>query len=228
MTPDQLTSFNLQFITHFNDKYTYLDSAKLALDGGCKWIQLRMKEASDEEVEAVAKELKPLCKQNNAIFLIDDRVELCKKLGADGVHLGKNDMHPADARKILGEGFIIGGTCNTIEDVHRIASDVDYIGCGPFRYTTTKKNLAPVLGLKGYTDVVWNMRCEGINIPIVAIGGITVNDIPAILETGVNGIALSGTILNAEDPVKATKDILDTIFASPTRSYLFGDVNEDI
>ena len=228
MNADQLFKFNLQFITHFNDKYSYLDSANLALQGGCKWVQLRMKDASDEEFMGVAKEVLPLCKKNDAVFLVDDRVELCKKLGADGVHLGKNDMHPADARQILGPDFIIGGTCNTFDDVQRIANDVDYIGCGPFRYTTTKKNLAPVLGLKGYTDIVWEMRSQGINIPIVAIGGITCADIPQILETGVNGIALSGTILNADDPVKEAKNVLSTIFASPTRSFLFGDTNEDI
>ncbi len=228
MNADQLFKFNLQFITHFNDKYSYLDSANLALQGGCKWVQLRMKDASDNEFMAVAKEVLPLCKKNDAVFLVDDRVELCKKLGADGVHLGKNDMHPADARQILGPDFIIGGTCNTFDDVQRIANDVDYIGCGPFRYTTTKKNLAPVLGLKGYTDIVWEMRSQGINIPIVAIGGITCADIPQILETGVNGIALSGTILNADDPVKEAKNVLSTIFASPTRSFLFGDTNEDI
>lgn len=228
MNADQLFKFNLQFITHFNDEYSYLDSANLALQGGCKWVQLRMKDASDDEFMAVAKEVLPLCKKNDAVFLVDDRVELCKKLGADGVHLGKNDMHPADARQILGPDFIIGGTCNTFDDVQRIANDVDYIGCGPFRYTTTKKNLAPVLGLKGYTDIVWEMRSQGINIPIVAIGGITCADIPQILETGVNGIALSGTILNADDPVKEAKNVLSTIFASPTRSFLFGDTNEDI
>ena len=228
MNADQLYKFNLQFITHFNDLFSYSDSAKLALEGGCKWIQLRMKEASDGDVEAVARELMPLCKKNDAVFLLDDRVELCKKIGADGVHLGKNDMHPADARKILGDGFIIGGTCNTFDDVLRVKDDVDYIGCGPFRYTTTKKNLAPVLGLDGYKDIVWNMRSQGINTPIVAIGGITCADIPKILETGVNGIALSGTILNAGDPVAEPRNLLSTIFASPTRSFLFGDVNEDI
>ena len=228
MKIEQLNCFNLQFITHFNDKYSYLDSARLALEGGCKWVQLRMKDASDEEFESVANEVLPLCRQHDAVFLVDDRVELCKKLGADGVHLGKNDMHPADARQILGPDFIIGGTCNTYDDVLRVKDAVDYIGCGPFRYTTTKKNLAPVLGLKGYTDIVWQMRCEGINLPIVAIGGITCADIPEILNTGVNGIALSGTILNAENPVDETKKILDAIYMSPTRAYLRGDVNEDI
>ena len=85
----------------------------------------------------------------------------------------------------------------------------DYIGCGPFRFTTTKKNLSPVLGLEGYRSIVLQMKEKGIDLPIVAIGGITFEDIPAIMETGVNGIALSGTILQAADPVAETKRIVN-------------------
>lgn len=206
-----IDKFALQFITHSNDKYNYLQSAELALKGGCKWIQLRMKDAPIDEIEDIALKIKPLCKENNAIFLIDDHVELCKKVKADGVHLGKNDMRPADARKILGQDFIIGGTCNSYDDILQIKDDVDYIGCGPFRFTTTKKNLAPVLGLDGYRNIVWNCRSNGINIPIVAIGGITAEDIPDILKAGPDGIALSGTILNASDPVSETERVIRAI-----------------
>ncbi len=209
---DWMNSFPFQFITHYNDKYNYFQSAELALKGGCKWIQLRMKEASLEEIEVMALRIKPLCKEYNAIFLIDDHVEICKKVNADGVHLGKNDMNPAEARKILGNQFIIGGTCNTYDDILSIKDSVDYIGCGPFRFTTTKKNLSPTLGLDGYRNIVWNCRSNGINIPIVAIGGITVNDIADILQSGPNGIALSSTILNAEDPIKETEKIAKIIF----------------
>lgn len=80
---------SLQFITHQTENYSYLESARMALEGGCKWIQLRMKEASPEEVEAVALQLKPLCKAKEAILILDDHVELAKKLEVDGVHLGK-------------------------------------------------------------------------------------------------------------------------------------------
>lgn len=206
-----IDKFALQFITHSNDRYNYLQSAELALEGGCKWIQLRMKDVPVEEIKPIALKIKTLCKEHNAIFLIDDHVELCKKVGADGVHLGKNDMNPAEARKILGVDFIIGGTCNTYEDILKIKDDVDYIGCGPFRFTTTKKNLAPVLGLDGYKEIVWNCRSNNINIPIVAIGGITAEDIPDILNAGPNGIALSGTILNSPDPVSETENIVRII-----------------
>lgn len=181
----------------------------MALEGGCKWIQLRMKDASDDEVRQAAAEIQPMCKEHEAVFLLDDRVELAKELHADGVHLGKNDMPIDEARRILGEEYIIGGTANTFEDIQRIAAQgADYIGCGPFRFTTTKKNLAPVLGVEGYRDIIAKMRNAGINIPMVAIGGITPDDIDEILATGVQGIAVSGTVLNADDPVAMMKSLL--------------------
>ena len=181
----------------------------MALEGGCKWIQLRMKDASDDEVRHAAAEIQPMCKEHEAVFLLDDRVELAKELHADGVHLGKNDMPIDEARRILGEEYIIGGTANTFEDIQRIAAQgADYIGCGPFRFTTTKKNLAPVLGIEGYRDIIAKMRNAGINIPMVAIGGITPDNIDEILATGVQGIAVSGTVLNADDPVAMMKSLL--------------------
>lgn len=200
----------LQFITHFTDTYSYYDSARMALEGGCRWIQLRMKDAALEEIEQEALRIQSLCKSYEATFIIDDHVELVKKIHADGVHLGKNDMPVAEARNILGKGFIIGGTANTFEDVKMHSeAGADYIGCGPFRFTTTKKNLSPVLGLEGYRLIVSQMKESGIRLPIVAIGGITFEDIPAIMETGVTGIALSGTILRAEDPVAETRRIIN-------------------
>lgn len=198
----------LQFITHSTEQYTYLDSARMALEGGCRWIQLRMKEASTDEIRSVALEVQPLCQAYGAVFILDDQVELAKELGADGVHLGKMDMPVDEARRILGDSFIIGGTANTFGDVERLyRKGADYIGCGPFRYTTTKKNLSPILGLEGYQCIIQQMREKGINLPVVAIGGITDDDIPHILQTGVNGIALSGTILRAEHPTEKMKTI---------------------
>ena len=199
----------IQFITHETGSISYVEGARMALEGGCKWIQLRMKDASDDEVRQAAAEIQPMCKEHEAVFLLDDRVELAKELHADGVHLGKNDMPIDEARRILGEEYIIGGTANTFEDIQRIASQgADYIGCGPFRFTTTKKNLAPVLGIEGYRDIIAKMRNAGINIPMVAIGGITPDDIDEILATGVQGIAVSGTVLNADDPVAMMKSLL--------------------
>ena len=192
----------VQFITHRNECFGYVEGARMALEGGCKWIQLRMKGATDDEVRAAAAAIQPLCKQHEAVFVIDDRVALAKELKADGVHLGKNDMPVGEARHVLGEDFIIGGTANTFEDIERLHREgADYIGCGPFRFTTTKQNLAPVLGLNGYFTLVNRMRAAGILLPVVAIGGIRFEDIPDIMRTGVRGIAVSGAVLGAPDPV---------------------------
>ena len=200
----------VQFITHYTERHSYLDSARMALEGGCRWIQLRMKESPTAEVEAVARKVQRLCKEHEAIFIIDDYVDLAKKLEADGVHLGKNDMPVAEARRTLGEGFLIGGTANTFEDIQaHCRNGADYIGCGPFRHTTTKKNLSPILGLEGYEGIIRRMEEEGISLPVVAIGGITAEDIPAIMRTVVDGIALSGTVLRAENPAEEMRRIIN-------------------
>ena len=202
----------LQFISHYTERYSYLDSIRLALEGGCRWVQLRMKDATDDEVRPIAMAAQQMCREAGATFIIDDRVELVRELHADGVHLGKNDMPIREARKILGPEFIIGGTANTFDDVKlHYESSADYIGCGPFRFTTTKQKLAPVLGLDGYRSIVSQMRAANINIPVVAIGGITEADIPAILATGITGIALSGTVLRADNPAQEMKNIINII-----------------
>ncbi|CCZ12104.1 thiamine-phosphate synthase [Prevotella sp. CAG:1092] len=202
----------IQFITHSNNRYSYVDGARLALEGGCRWVQLRMKEATEAEFMAAAAEIGRLCKEHGATFVLDDHVEWVEKTGADGVHLGKNDMPIDEARKILGSDKIIGGTANTFEDVERLyRQGADYIGCGPFRFTTTKKNLSPVLGLEGYQHIVDQMKSHGINLPIVAIGGILESDIKSILATGVSGIAVSGGILNAENPAEEMQRFLKLV-----------------
>lgn len=199
----------IQFISHYTERYTYLDGIRLALDGGIKWVQLRMKDASDADFLRTGKEVRRLCDQYGATFIVDDRVELVREIGADGVHLGKKDMPIAEARKILGNDAIIGGTANTFEDIvtHYRAS-ANYIGCGPFRFTTTKEGLSPTLGLEGYRNIMKKVLGSGINIPVVAIGGITAEDIPAIMQTGIAGIALSGAILRADNPIEEIKKIL--------------------
>lgn len=205
-----MNNYKLQFITHHNDRYSYIDSARIALEGGCRWVQLRMKEASEELFEETALAVQSMCREHGATFIIDDNVALAKRIGADGVHLGKRDMPIAEARKILGEDYIIGGTVNTFEDIANAlrTAPPDYFGCGPYRYTTTKSNLAPTLGIEGYGAIVEQMRKHNISIPIVAIGGIGKEDIPAIIACGVSGIALSGSILNAQNPIDEMQNVL--------------------
>lgn len=169
-----------------------------------------MKDATDAEVAEMAREIIPICRDNETILVIDDRVDVVMETKVHGVHLGKNDMEPAKAREFLGPHAIIGCTANTSDEILALARlDIDYIGLGPFRFTTTKEKLAPTLGLEGYRRIVSEVRAAGCELPIVAIGGITSDDVPALLETGVNGIAMSGAIINASDPAATVRSILD-------------------
>ena len=203
----------LQFISHYTERYCYLDAIRMALEGGCRWIQLRVKGATDEEVRPMAIEAQALCRHHEAVFIIDDRVELVQAIKADGVHLGKNDMPVDQARQLLGDAYLIGGTANTFDDIERLSRQgADYIGCGPFRFTTTKEKLSPLLGLEGYTILLQQMSEHHITTPLVAIGGITPADIPALTACGIQGIALSGTILRADNPVEAMREVVQLIF----------------
>ena len=208
-------NYRVQFITHYNERYSYVDSARIALEGGCRWIQLRMKKASEQLMEEAALIIQQMCKNCGATFIIDDNVALAKKINADGVHLGKNDMPVAEARKMLGDKFIIGGTVNTFDDIlqHLQVGAPDYFGCGPFRFTSTKKNLAPVLGCEGYKCIISKMRENNIAIPLIAIGGIDQDDIAQLIGCGVNGIALSSSILNAQNPIDEMNEIMTILNA---------------
>lgn len=207
----------LQFITHPSDKYSIAEEVQMALEGGCRWIQLRMKDASDEEVRETALQLIEMCKEQDAFLVIDDRVDVVNDLKVSGVHLGKEDMDPLEARELLGPHAIIGITANTAADIIRYkGKDVDYVGLGPFRHTETKKRLAPVLGLEGYRAIVKEVREAGVDLPIVAIGGITLDDVDDIMSTGVNGIAVSGAIINADDPVDYTSKIMKRLLGEPS------------
>lgn len=205
----------LQFITNESDKYSHLEGAKLALEGGCKWIQLRMKKSSREEIISVAQELKRECERYDAILIIDDYPDIAIEIKADGVHLGKNDMNPIEARNLMGEEYIIGGTANCFEDIKNLVeANVDYIGLGPYRFTKTKEKLSPILGINGYKDIINKCRENSINTPIVAIGGIEIDDIPALIKSGANGIAISGYILRDDNPTLKTKEIINTLYES--------------
>ena len=202
----------LQFISHYNSHYDYVDGIEAVLNGGCRWVQLRMKNASDSEFVNTGLIVSDMCRRHAAVFVIDDRVHLVNELRADGVHLGKNDVPVAEARRILGADKIIGATANTFDDICRAVADgADYVGLGPYRFTTTKEKLSPVLGIAGYDAIMKQCRAGGITVPVVAIGGILETDVPEILATGVAGIAMSGALLNAGDPAEETEKILQLI-----------------
>lgn len=202
----------LQFITHPSENMTILEEIENVVAGGCKWLQLRMKDAEKEEIKEVARKAKEICKKNDVILVIDDYVDIAKELELDGVHLGKNDMPVDEARKLLGEEFIIGATANTFEDIEALRhTDIDYIGLGPFRFTSTKKNLSPVIGIDGYAEIMRRKAESSINLPIVAIGGICYDDINDIMDTGISGIAVSGSLINAKNMTEETRKMISLL-----------------
>lgn len=189
-----------------------LSVAAQFLDAGGRWIQLRMKDASAEVIVCRGKEMLALCRKRRAVLVVNDAPQLAAAIGADGVHLGQADMPPIEARWIIGDGAVIGSTANTFEQIAaRNDGETDYVGLGPFRFTTTKKNLSPVLGTEGYRTILGRMRTENIPLPVVAIGGIELPDIPQIMRTGVDGIALSGAIARADSPATTTANFLNAI-----------------
>ena len=202
----------LQFITHPTENMTILEEIENVVAGGCKWVQLRMKDAEKEEIKEVARKAKEKKKKNDVILVIDDYVDIAKELELDGVHLGKNDMPVDEARKLLGEEFIIGATANTFEDIEALRhTDIDYIGLGPFRFTSTKKNLSPVIGIDGYAEIMRRKAESSINLPIVAIGGICYDDINNIMDTGISGIAVSGSLIKAKNMTEETRKMISLL-----------------
>lgn len=198
----------LQYISQGETPQEQIHNITKALEGGVKWIQLRFKNADDSLLADTAEKAKKLCQKHSAILIINDRVDIAAQVSADGVHLGLEDMPVAMAKKILGKNKIIGGTANTLSDVlKRITEGCTYIGLGPFRFTTTKEKLSPILGIKGYQEIISEVTQQGKNIPIIAIGGITEDDINDIINTGAYGIAISGLITHARNTSYLIKNI---------------------
>jgi len=200
----------LHYITQDLPDFTHAQLAELACKGGADWIQLRVKNKLQDEWLKIAQETKLICLKYNAKLIINDNIEIAKEIQADGVHLGKEDMNALEARKILGDDVIIGGSTNTLEDVEQqITNKCDYIGIGPFRFTSTKENINPILGLDGIKKIADQSAHK---IPIIAIGGITVKDIRSLLQTGIYGIAVSSGINLSTDKINATESFLAEIF----------------
>ncbi|MGK0390947.1 MAG: thiamine-phosphate pyrophosphorylase [Maribacter sp.] len=198
-TPNKLLP-KWQYITQGKTPEEHVENAKKALKNGCPWVQLRMKDTSVEIFIDTALELKTICKKYDALLFINDNVEVALASESDGIHLGKNDMSPLQARNILGNKFIIGGTANTFEDIIYLSEQqVNYIGLGPYQFTKTKKILSPVLGIKGYENIIQKMKVADISIPIFGIGGIQLDDITRLMETRIYGIAVSGLLTRRDD-----------------------------
>ncbi len=184
-----------------------LEVVKAAVEGGVSCVQLREKNCSTREFIREARILQEFLHPKNIPLIINDRVDVALTIGADGVHLGQKDMPMGDARKLLGDKLIIGISAETLDDAVTAESEgADYIGVSPVFSTTTKKDLAPPLGLKGIRDIR-----NKVKLPLVAIGGINPENATEVIQAGADGIAVVSAIVSAKCPTTAAKVLHEMI-----------------
>lgn len=197
----------LHYITQGKTPEEHLINLEKACMAGADWVQLRLKNMDVDVILKTAKKAREITSKYQTKLIINDHYKIAKKINADGVHLGKNDECPLIARGFLGTSFIIGGTANTVEDCRvLINKKVDYIGLGPYQFTKTKENLSPILGVSGYQKIIENLKTK---TPIIAIGGIRLQDVTAIINTGIYGIAVSCEITKDVTNVSKFQEILN-------------------
>ncbi len=189
--------------TELQSRFSHVELAKLAIRGGADTVQFRQKIGATREMIEICREIKRLCEDSDVMFIVNDRVDVAIASEADGVHLGQEDFPIPLARKLLGETRIIGGSAVTLEEAQECLSEgADYIGFGPVYPTTSKNDAGPVTGIELLKEAV-----NAISIPIIAIGGVTVENTPEVIRAGAQGIAVISAVCCQENPEQATRDL---------------------
>lgn len=187
---------------HWLGEETLYDQVKKALDGGATFVQLREKNLDREVFLAEAKEIQKLCKEYGVPFVVNDEVSIAKDIDADGVHVGQSDMEAMDVRKILGPDKIIGVSAQTVEQaIIAEKHGADYLGVGAV-FTTGSKDDADDVSHETLKAI-----CEAVSIPVIAIGGITKDNVAELAGSGICGVAVISAILGQKDIQKATEEL---------------------
>lgn len=190
----------IQFITAATDNYSHAEAAQKACEAGVRWIQYRNKKTATKGVWEEVHRVKAICKTYKSMLIINDDPHLAFESDADGVHLGKDDVSVDEARNLIGKRFIIGVSCHDIDNIMQAQFDgADYVGLGPFRLSTTKNNLNPLLGKAGFEKIMNAYVRNKLSIPVYAIGGVNENDIEFFLSLGIYGVAVSSVLFGADD-----------------------------
>ena len=194
--------------TAVQKKYSHFELAKMAVKGGADIIQLRDKFLPTNELIEEAVKISAYCKKHNVLFLVNDRVDIAMICDADGVHLGKEDIPVREARKLLGRKKIIGGTAHSLKEAkQREKEGADYIGYGHIYATGSKFKPEKPKGTGELSIIV-----KKIKTPILAIGGIGIEKIPELKQTGVHGVAVIGSVVKNKNPQKAVKELRKAIY----------------
>lgn len=187
---------------------THADQVQAACEAGANWIQYRCLSKSDNEMIEEINELAAICDDWGTTFILTDHYHLLHMVDAQGVHLEDMNADFKAIRKEIGDDKTLGGSANSFEDIHRIilSGVVDYVGCGPFSTTLTKPNNHALLGVGGYSEIISTMKKEEVDIPVLAVGGVSLADVDQLLDTGVYGIAVCSAINGAENPKLAVRE----------------------
>ena len=203
----------LHFITHDIVQHTHIAQAQLACEAGAKWIQYRCLSKTDDELLTDINQIAEICDDWGATLIVTDHIHLKGKADIQGFHIENMEADFIALRKRIGEEYTLGGSANTTENLIRLAKEgADYAGFGPFKLTTTKPNRSPLLGINGYSDAMKKLTAENIDLPILAVGGVTLQDIAQLLSTGIYGIAASSAINQEENLSLSYQNFYTAIF----------------
>ncbi len=187
---------------HWLNGETLYSQVEKAIKGGATFIQLREKNLCEEEFLEEAKQIQKLCRKYNVPFVINDNVDIAKRIDADGVHVGQDDMASGDVRRILGADKIIGVSAHNVKEaLEAQANGADYLGVGA-AFPTGSKDDVNVINHKEYLDI-----CKAVDIPVIAIGGINIDNISELNNTGICGVAVISAIFAQDDIEKAAAQL---------------------
>ncbi|MGL1887677.1 MAG: thiamine phosphate synthase [Reichenbachiella sp.] len=200
----------LHYITQETEGKSHIENIEEACKAGIDWIELKINDLPEDEILATAYEAKAVCKEYGAKLIINEHVNIAQQVKANGVLLNDSDFSPSEVREILGDQYIVGASANTWDDVVRLCQEpIDYIELKPFKQTSSKKGVYPELGIKGYSNILNNMIIHDMDMPIIACGGIEVEDIVDIQMAGCYGIAVASLINHSIDK----KDTIESIIS---------------
>ena len=205
----QIGQLHILTDTVLQSRFSHVELTRLAIRGGADTIQFRQKIGATREMIEIAQQIRQLCTDSGVTFIVNNRVDVAIAAGADGVHLGQDDFPIPLARKLLGESRIIGGSAVTLEEAQKCLTEgADYIGFGPVYPTASKEDAGPVTGINLLKQVI-----ETIPLPIIAIGGVSVENTPEVIQVGSHGIAVISAVCCQENPEQATRALYKALFA---------------
>lgn len=202
----------LHFVTQDVGRYSHIDQVQLACEAGAKWIQYRCFSKNNEELLQDIHAIAEICDDWGTTLIVTDHIHLKGKADIQGFHIEDLNANFKAIRQELGDEFTLGGSATTIENIVRLAHEgADYAGFGPFARTSKPFNLLPLLAISAYSDAVKQFNKDGIDFPIVALGGVKVEDVRDLMDTGIHGVAISSAIVDAEDFIEAYEDFYQAV-----------------